>query len=281
MIPRDGVRRYLYDTWQPLTLLLLTTCFTAAFYSNYHSPASQKPGDFFFCNADGNVEKSEASYQPLWDPRLYFTVNIAFGRFAFSTVKVIDAGWDAVVGRGGQMLAAVLAYRTLRRSLTLTMETCTVTVPTIVTLYCHQVQVTSLGKLVHDIFWHWGSTHQKGQRPIYLGKCRLGVQVFICTYVMIFATLVSVMSGYRAQLTGYFGYDPESASQLQPIGELTQPRMVVFNGSRIGLSDPPIYEREKIPFPPLDGTVTLYNISEFIDNSRDFEEPYGVLVDCE
>jgi hypothetical protein len=30
--------------------------------------------------------------QNLWDPSLYFTVNIAFGRFAFSTVKVIDAG---------------------------------------------------------------------------------------------------------------------------------------------------------------------------------------------
>jgi hypothetical protein len=267
--------------WQPFTLLLLMTCFIAAFYSTYNPQVSQHPDDLFFCNADGNVEKSEPKYQSLWDPNLYFTVNIAFGRFAFSTVKVIDAGWDAVIGRGGQMLAAVLAYRTLRRSLTLTMETCTITMPTVATLYCHQVQVISLGKLIQDIFWHKGSTHPNRRRPIYLGKIRLGMQVFICGYVLIFAALVSVMSGYRAQLTGYFGYDPESASQLQPVGELTHPRMVIFNGSRVGLSDSPIYVRDKIPIPPLDGTRTRYSVSEFIDNSHDFEEPYGVLVDCE
>jgi hypothetical protein len=279
-IPRDGVWRYLYDIWQPLVLLLLTTCFTAAFYSTYNPQVSQNPDNLFFCNADGNVEKSEPEYQSLWDPDLYFTVNIAFGRFAFSIVKVIDAGWDAVIGRGGQMLAAVLAYRTLRRSLTLTMETSTVTMPTVATLYCYQVQLVSLGKLTKDILSHRTSTHPKRQRPIYLGKLRLGMQMLICGYVLLFATLVSVMSGYRAQLTGYFGYDPQSASQLQPVSEISQPRMVVFNGSRIGLSDSPIYAREKIPIPPIEGTGTRYNISELIDDSRDFEEPFGVLVDC-
>jgi hypothetical protein len=91
------------------------------------------------------------------------------------------------------MLAAVLAYRTLRRSLTLTVVTCTVTMPTIATLYCRQIQVTSLGKLIQDIFWHPGFTHPKRKRPIYLGKYRLGMQVFICGYVLIFATLVSVL----------------------------------------------------------------------------------------
>jgi hypothetical protein len=179
------------------------------------------------------------------------------------------------------MLAAVLAYRTLRRSLTLTVVTCTVTMPTIATLYCRQIQVTSLGKLIQDIFWHPGFTHPKRKRPIYLGKYRLGMQVFICGYVLIFATLVSVLSGYRAQLTGYYGYDPVRVSQLQPVSQLTQPRMVIFNGSRVGLSDLPIYVREKIPVTPLDERGTFYSISEFIVDSRDFEEPYGVLVDCE
>jgi hypothetical protein len=278
-IPRDGVWRYLYDIWQPLALLLLTTCFAAAFYSTYNPQVSQNPDDLFFCNADGNLEKSEPEYQSLWDPNLYFTVNIAFGRFAFSTVKVIDACCDAVVGRGGQMLAAVLAYRTLRRSLTLTMETSTVNLPTVATLFCYQVQLVSLGKLTQDIFSHRISTHPKRQRPIYLGKLRLGMQLLICSYVLLFAILVSIMSGYRAQLTSYFGYDPESASQLQPVSGISQPRMVVFNGSRIGLSDSPIYAREKIPAPPLDVYGSTYNISEFVDSSRDFEEPFGELVD--
>jgi hypothetical protein len=106
------------------------------------------------------------------------------------------------------------------------------------------------------------------------------MQMLICGYVLLFATLVSVTSGYRAQLTGYFGYDPDMATQLQPIAVLSQPRMVIYNGSRIGLSGSPIYALEKVPIPLQDSTLS-WNMSAFIDNSRDFEEPYGVLVDCE
>lgn len=114
--------------------------------------------------------KALGDYKPLWDPELYFTVNIAFGQFAFSTAKVIDVVWDAVVARGGQMLAATVAYRTLRRSLTLNMETSTVTMPTIATLYCHQIQVTSLRRLSQDILWHEGSSNPQLRRPMYLGE---------------------------------------------------------------------------------------------------------------
>jgi hypothetical protein len=124
--PRDGTRRYFYDIWPPFTLLVITVSFTSTFFTVYQLYASSKYHvDLFFCNADGKLESTDSSYQPFWDPNLYFTINIAFGELPYSGAKVIDAAWDAVVGRGGQFVAAVVAYRTLRRSFTLTMETCT------------------------------------------------------------------------------------------------------------------------------------------------------------
>lgn len=120
-IPRDGKCRFLYDIWQPLILLTLTACFMLSFSTNYNPSASKNHDDLFFCNADGSIEEKTAQvYNPLWDPQMYFTINIAFGEFAFSVVKIIDALWDTIVDRGGQMIAGLVTYRVLRRSLTLT-----------------------------------------------------------------------------------------------------------------------------------------------------------------
>lgn len=282
-IPRDGTRRYLYDIWQPLTLLMLITSFAASFFTTYNPGVSTD--SLFFCNDDGNVERAFFDYKPLWDANLYFTVNLAFGRLSFSTVKVIDAGWDAIVGRGGQAFAAIMAYPTLRRSLTLTLETCTITIPTLSLVYCQQIQLMSIGHLVHEMFWHWGSHHIVWRQPTHWGRFRLMLQVFVCIYVLFFATLVSVMTGYRAQLTGYFGYEAEHTNQLQPISQLSRPMMIISDGNRIGLSDHPGYAFEKFPI-PLAGELNwlygdrAYFINDLIDKSLDFEEPYGVLFDC-
>lgn len=281
-IPRDCTYRYLYSIWQPLALFVLTVCFTAVFYSVYTPFATIPFNDLFYCNVDGNLVKADGSYKPLWDPQLYFTVNIAFGRFAFSTAKVIDAVWDAVVARGGQMLAAMVAYRTLRRSLTLTMEASTVTMPTVASLYCNQIQIISLRRLLQDIIWHGGSPNPRRRRPIYLGKMRLLMQAFSCLYVLSFATLLSVTTGYRAQLSGYYGYDADKPSQLQPVGELSLPSMVIYNGSRVGLSESPMYALKQVPLPKegLNIDSQTYKTTDLIDNSQDFEEPYGVFFDC-
>jgi hypothetical protein len=98
-VPCDGMRLYIYDIWQPLTLLVTAVSFTAIFFAAYNPDASTTYGDaFYFCMVDGKFEKKIHEYRPFWDPSLYFTINIAFGKLSFSTVKVIDASWDAVVG---------------------------------------------------------------------------------------------------------------------------------------------------------------------------------------
>lgn len=75
-------------------------------------------------------------YSPIWDPSLFFTINLAYGSLFFSVVKFIDACWDLVIGRGGQLLAAMLAYRHLRPSFTLLLEQNAIPMAT-VTLFCY------------------------------------------------------------------------------------------------------------------------------------------------
>jgi hypothetical protein len=286
-VPRDGTRRYIYDIWQPLTLLVIVTSFAAAFFYNYDS--SIYPYDDFFCNADGNLEKLDYDYEPMWDLQLYFTINIAFGRFPFSRAKVIDAAWDAVIGRGGQFVAAAIAYRILRRSFTLTMEICTVTIPAAASLYCRQIQPGFTRQLLHTMFWHWGSVHLIWRQPIHMGRMRLCTQLFVCIYVLLFAILVSVMTGYRAQLSGFTGYDSDEVGPLFPVSLLVEPRMSFYDSARVGLPDAPMFAHDAIIYPDgvgeniasADIKSMRYNISELLASSRGFKEPWGVLVDCQ
>jgi hypothetical protein len=281
-VPRDGMRRYFYDIWQPLALLVVVL------FTKYDPRSSTRlKYDWFFCNADGTLVKVDRDYKPFWDLQLYFTVNISFGRFSFSRAKVIDAAWDAVVGRGGQFVAAVVAYRTLRRSLTLTMETCSVPIPAVASLYCAQIQLIPVGRIIHTMFWHWGSVHLKWRQPILRGRARFGVQLFACTYVLLFATLASVMTGYRAQLTGYSGSGANKTDQLFPVSQLVQPRFVLLDGVRVGLPNT-MYTHDGIVYPAAmldyyDNEVTYgtnFTVRESLEISRDFEHPYGVLLDC-
>lgn len=296
-VPQDGMRRYFYDIWQPLTLLVLTTSFTAAFFATYDPRTTTSESKyFFFCNADGNIETSDFSYEPFWDARLYFTVNVPFGSFPFSTAKVIDAAWDAIIGRGGQVVAAMVAYPTLRRSLTLTMETYTVTIPCVVSLCGQQVHLGLVGQLIHTMVWHWGSSHPTWRKPFHAGRTRFGLQVFVCVYLLLFSALVSVLTGYRAQLAGYFGYEVVGTGQLFPIDQLLLPRLAMYDEpSRVFIDGPDrMFAYNAIVYPegvhePLhpDSTASpfasksrVYNVSAMLVSSRDFEEPYGSLVDC-
>lgn len=68
------------------------------------------------------------------------------------------------------------------------METCTIVVPTIASLYYHQVHLISVGRLIHSMIWRLGSQHLQRRQPVRLGRARLGLQVFVCAYVLSFAT---------------------------------------------------------------------------------------------
>ena len=92
------------------------------------------------------------------------------------------------------------------------------------------------------------------------------------------------MTGYRAQLSAYFRYDGSPTGQYLPINQLVQPRMVLLDGHRVGLSETPLYAHDSIPYPDGLSDTDLYvdfNTSDFVASFRDFPEPFGVLLDCQ
>lgn len=86
------------------------------------------------------------------------------------------------------------------------------------------------------------------------------------------------MTGYRAQLTSYFGSEAEQAGQLQPTSQLMRPRMVVYNVTRIGQSASYVISYDQVP---LDGYGSEFETTELLHDSSNFQEPYGTLIDCE
>lgn len=58
-------------------------------------------------------------------------------------------------------------------------------------------------------------------------------------YVLAFATLTSVMTGYRAGLTGYFGYHENQDSNMKPLRNLTLATVILYDGTRVGLTSEP------------------------------------------
>ncbi|KAM0713820.1 hypothetical protein Q7P37_010782 [Cladosporium fusiforme] len=273
-LPKDGPRRFLYDIWQPLTLLILALSFTASFYSSQKTDMSS---DKFFCNADGRVEvqeqsmESDATYEPFWDPKLFFTINLAFGNFSFTAAKLIDACWDAVIGRGGQLLVAWMAYNVLRRSFTLIMESCAVPISTTTSFCCNRIQLESAWRCLVFILGRPNKKlHPHSAR--WNGKLRLTAHALVFSYVLAFATLSSVMTGYSPRLTGYFDYEENKPSSLKPLREVRNPLMTLVNGSRVGIGDVPML---------FGGQEAFYtnNLGDYLSTTHDLEEPYGTLFD--
>lgn len=274
---RDGTCRYLRSIWQPLTLFILILAFTIGFFTS--SKAQAKTDSIFFCNADGNVESQWGHrYLPLWDPKLFFTINVSYGKVSFTAAKIIDACWDAVIGRGGQLLFATLAYRTLRRSLRLVLERNKVPITTLTAVYCLHIQIISVWELIRTTFLLRRTKNPSASTKLFVSKFRISAHVLICLYVLAFPTMVSVMTGYRAGLTGVFGYDEFNLSQLKPIDHVYRSQLILYEGNRIGLANttagyPNLFPEEMLQQDQI-------NLSAALSTSGAFEEPQGTLFDC-
>jgi hypothetical protein len=264
---QSGTRRDFRDVWQPLSIFVLITTFTISFFAAKDSFSSTD--GLFSCNADGSVVPS-GRYQLLWDTKLYFTINMSFGKFSFTAVKVIDACWDTLIGRGGQMLVAVVAYRVLRRSIALSMEICRYPIPTVTAIFCQQIQPNAAWQLLRGMHTRQSDWHQIPWASPYL---RLTAHILVCVYVLSFPTLVSVSTGYHAELEGYFGQE-----ELIPIDKIYSPQMGLIDGARVGLSEPdePMFFPAIIPL----AEGSSGSIADYLNNSQSFGEPFGVLFDC-
>jgi hypothetical protein len=164
----------------------------------------------------------------------------------------------------------------LRRSLTLVMETCTITIPTVTSVYCQQSGILPSWHLLRDVFSTRLSREHAGKRLSLSGRRRLLMQLFACMYVLVFPTLTSVMTGYRTGLTGLFSYTNGTVSEVKPLAQIGYPRMTLGDGSRVGLANSNPFVSSQLPVP--DGHDI--EVANFLLGSESFEEPAGILADC-
>jgi hypothetical protein len=233
-IPRDGGRRFVYDAWQPLAVFVLMAVVGITPYlvrTTYYYDDS-----IMICNANGEAEEVAANYSPLWDIRLFFNVNMpVLGSLSYTEAKLIDACWDFLFGRGGQAITGLVAYRVLRHSLQLYMEDSVLPIPTVTSICCQQgIQAMFLWEFSRAAATRTPRSSPLKRKSRITTTIRYALCIFVCTYVLSFATIASVMTGYIADLEGWIGSKELGQVKIQ---KLRRADMILLDGDRIGVTD--------------------------------------------
>lgn len=185
-------------------------------------------------NRNGNMYNTKSnSYDgpdtnSWWDPSLFLSITIGFGRLSFSAAKGIDICWDFLVGRVGQILLAVASYPILRRSLACAMERRPVHVKTYSSIAFSGVSLSSLWAVLLEAV--------RALRYGFRGfPWIILAQIIAIAYILGFATIVSVMTGYSTAFTPWVTR-PDNQNRVA-VSDLSRPSFVITDGSRVGLDD--------------------------------------------
>ena len=237
----------------PLALTILTVYFglswTDYFQDNFDTDAwiynnGKVMGDWV-CYSNGSaIYESDwlnsGLRQSVWDTSQFLDITLGFGSFDFAIAKGIDIGWDLVIGRGGQIVLALLSYRVFSAVLLHSMET------RAVCFYTY----AAIGFGRGPLFSIWASL-----RDLWSGRSRekrvLFMVVYASLYLLAFPTFVSISSrrcvptDYLSQVSTMTGYQPNSSpwvslsndEVMYPAQEFLPVMVLIRDGSRIGLKD--------------------------------------------
>lgn len=227
--PRNHRKAMLEDLVSPGFFFFVIVVFTGVFFSTRNG-APNDTTNGFSCYDNNPTFPWQGDWNRIWDSRMFLSNNLARGRFTFSQAKAIDICWDLVVGRGGQMYAAFLAYRIMRRSLMRSMESKPMHIPVAASLIFEGLSISTLGRICKDLnanarkggTWNW----------------RLVAFLWMIIYLLSFGTVVSAMTGYQAQMTSFFA-ERSSSSVLTASSTITEedksPGVIIDDGKSIGL----------------------------------------------
>lgn len=180
-----------------------------------------------------------------WSPALILSITLGFGNLPISIARVIDIGWDLVIGRGGQVLLGLLSYRILRRSLLRRMEGEPIRFSVYTSLAFRQISLSALWAVLHDIGLGSSKKEISLRRRLRL-DWRFYGHVLVLTYILAFPTLISVSAGYQANYTARVKFGDGLSV---PASNVTVPDMVVIDGNRVGLR----------PYQPLNASNTSFD----------------------
>ncbi|KAH6637844.1 hypothetical protein C7974DRAFT_450972 [Boeremia exigua] len=152
----------------------------------------------------------------------FFQITLSSGKLTFAQAKAIDILWDVGVGRGGQLLLAIISWREFARYLTICMETEPITFQVFRTIFLEKdASIFSAVRVSKSLVW---------QRRL---RSKVAMTFIIVTMLFIVAlpTLVSAMSGYDANVASRI---LDRDDNLIPFNNFSRVLYVIHDGWRIG-----------------------------------------------
>ena len=243
----DTRQAYAAKVGLPMAGLAAVIAFTCALFS-HPTPdnTSGRPTDIF-CTPSGNIHVTTPAdskvIDPRWDPSLFLSITLGFGSFSFAAAKGIDICWDLIVGRGGQILLAVLSYPVIRRSLSSYMERRSVHYRVYASFAFDKISLITLASITCELLRRRKIAGRWNQKRLRLLDWHFLGLASVLVYILAFPTMISVMTGYQATFTPLVTRPDNKL--LMKASELQKPIFVLIDGDRIGLPDGmPIYRSD-------------------------------------
>ena len=154
--------------------------------------------------------------------RRAFQITLGFGHLTFAQAKVIDIVWDVVVGRGGQGILAIISYRISSKCLTRLMERehFSATYRLYEAIVFRDASLKSIWQLCTCFTRKMKSQDLAAIYWIILAS----------SYVVVFPTSVSAMTGYSSNVSPFLGTYTDSKVPWQSRRALYN----IHDGVRIG-----------------------------------------------
>jgi hypothetical protein len=209
--------------------LVLAASFALIFvlmFNTFPVGLSNSSGDY--CLADGRTNpKSLNGFDTVSENPLsfsyFFTINMGFGSYSFSTAKFIDVTWDVLVGRGGQLFLIFITYRVFAKSLLYSMERYPVSYKLFAAVAFDTASWSTMGRMCRDGFGRG-----------FGAKIRLIGMLLTSAYVIAFPTLMSAMTGYT---TLWIPYIAHTNGTLVELARFDRIDYFIVDAARIGLSN--------------------------------------------
>ncbi|KAF2434612.1 hypothetical protein EJ08DRAFT_627574 [Tothia fuscella] len=172
---------------------------------------------------DGSFSLNPASYNP-WKPSGFFQITMGFGELSFGMAKFIDIAFDIVVGRGGQVLLALVSCRVFVEYITSQMEVTPISFATYKIIFLRE----------GPTFWSTIRLLREFVRYRALNsKVAMTWMILSASFIVAFPTLASAMSGYSGNSIAFV--PDQSTNDYLLWSDFQQVDYIVHDGERVNL----------------------------------------------
>ncbi|EUC44372.1 hypothetical protein COCMIDRAFT_52299, partial [Bipolaris oryzae ATCC 44560] len=176
------------------------------------------------CLPDGRFRLRPDMFS-MWSSTGFFQITLGGGDLSFAQAKLVDIVWDIVVGRGGQVILAIISWREFARYLTICMASEPVSYQVFRTIFIeNDASVLSTCRTIKSFIT---------QRRL-KSKFAMAFMTATMLFILAFPTLMSAMSGYDSNVSSRV---PDPSDNLVPFGNFSRVLYFIQDGLRINKSD--------------------------------------------